>query len=143
LHYPEIPLVKTKPMEIMGYDKRPAGQNYVVAVLCYQGYNMEDAIIVNKSSVDRGLGRSTFFRVYEAECRQYLGGLKDKFEIPEPGVRGYRGEKYYRLLEEDGVISVESDVTGNTVLIGRTSPPRFLEEYREFEAKGRRGGTPR
>ncbi len=136
LHYPEVPLVKTKPMEVIGYDKRPAGQNYVVAVLCYQGYNMEDAIIVNKSSVDRGIGRSSFFRVYEAECRHYLGGLKDKFEIPEPGVRGYRGEKYYRLLEEDGAISVESDVSGNTVLIGRTSPPRFLEEYREFEARG-------
>jgi DNA-directed RNA polymerase subunit B len=91
---------------------------------------------VNKSSIDRGLARSNFYRSYEAECRQYLGGLKDKFEIPEPGIRGYRGEKYYRLLEEDGVVPSEVDVTGNNVLIGRTSPPRFLEEYREFEVKG-------
>jgi DNA-directed RNA polymerase subunit B len=82
------------------------------------------------------LARSTFFRIYEGECRQYLGGLRDKFEIPEPGTRGYRGDRYYRLLEEDGIISAESDVSGNTVLVGRTSPPRFLEEYREFEVKG-------
>jgi DNA-directed RNA polymerase subunit B len=136
LHYPQVPVVRTKPMDIIKYDTRPAGQNCVLAVLCYQGYNMEDAIIINKSSVDRGLFRSTFYRVYEGECRQYLGGLRDKFEIPEAGIRGYRGDRYYRLLEEDGVISVESEVTGNTVLIGRTSPPRFLEEYREFEVKG-------
>ena len=136
LHYPQVPVVRTKPMDIIKYDSRPAGQNCVVALLCYQGYNMEDAIIINKSSVDRGLFRSTFYRVYEGECRQYLGGLRDKFEVPEAGIRGYRGDRYYRLLEEDGVISVESEVTGNTVLIGRTSPPRFLEEYREFEVKG-------
>ncbi|OFX16239.1 DNA-directed RNA polymerase subunit B, partial [archaeon RBG_16_50_20] len=136
LHYPQVPVVRTKPMDIISFDSRPAGQNCVVALLCYQGYNMEDAIIINKSSVDRGLFRSTFYRVYEGECRQYLGGLRDKFEVPEAGIRGYRGDRYYRLLEEDGVISVESDVTGNTVLIGRTSPPRFLEEYREFEVKG-------
>ena len=136
LHYPQVPVVRTKPMDIIKYDTRPAGQNCVLAVLCYQGYNMEDAVIVNKSSVDRGLFRSTFYRVYEGECRQYLGGLRDKFEIPEAGIRGYRGDRYYRMLEEDGVISVESEVTGNQVLIGRTSPPRFLEEYREFEVKG-------
>jgi DNA-directed RNA polymerase subunit B len=136
LHYPQSPLVKTKPMAITQYDVRPSGQNCVVAILSYQGYNMEDAIIVNKSSVERGLARSTFYRSYEAECRQYLGGLRDKFEIPEPGIRGYRGEKYYRLLEEDGVVPAEAEVAGNMVLIGRTSPPRFLEEYREFEVKG-------
>lgn len=136
LHYPQTPLVKTKPMEITSYLDRPCGENCIVAILSFQGYNMEDAIIFNKSSVDRGLGRSTFFRMYEAECRQYLGGLRDKFEIPEAGIRGYRGDRYYRLLEEDGIVSVESPMVGNSVLIGRTSPPRFLEEYREFEVKG-------
>ncbi len=136
LHYPQIPLVKTKPMEIIGYDARPAGQNCIVAVLSHEGYNMEDALIFNKASIERGLARSTFYRIYEAECRQYLGGLKDKFTIPEPGLRGYRGEQYYRLLEPDGIISLESRVSGGDVLIGRTSPPRFLEEYKEFEVKG-------
>jgi DNA-directed RNA polymerase subunit B len=136
LHYPQAPLVRTNPMGVVGYHKRPSGQNCVVAVLSFEGYNMEDALIFNKSSVERGLGRSSFYRVYEAECRQYLGGLKDKFEIPEAGTRGYRGEQYYRLLEEDGVVGGEAEVSGGDVLIGRTSPPRFLEEYKEFEVKG-------
>ena len=136
LHYPQTPIVQTKPMEVFNYLERPSGQNVVVAILSFQGYNMEDAIIVNRSSVDRGLFRSTFYRIYEAESRQYLGGLRDKFEIPEAGIRGYRGDRYYRLIEEDGIISPEAEVAGNTVLVGRTSPPRFLEEYREFEVKG-------
>src|SRR5216684_1563739 len=136
LHYPQTPIVQTKPMEVFNALERPSGQNVVVAILSFQGYNMEDAIIINKSSVDRGLFRSTFYRIYEAESRQYLGGLRDKFEIPEAGIRGYRGDRYYRLIEEDGIISPEAEATGNTVLVGRTSPPRFMEEYREFEAKG-------
>jgi len=136
LHYPQVPLVETELMEIMGYKQRPTGQNCVVAVLSFEGYNMEDALIFNKASIERGLARSTFYRMYEAECRQYLGGLKDKFTVPEPGTRGYRGEQYYRLLEPDGIISLESTVVGGDVLIGRISPPRFLEEYKEFEVKG-------
>ncbi|MBS7635983.1 DNA-directed RNA polymerase subunit B [Candidatus Bathyarchaeota archaeon] len=136
LHYPQTPLVETALMEVMGYKLRPSGQNCIVAVLSYEGYNMEDALIFNKASIERGLGRSTFYRIYEAECRQYMGGLKDKFVVPEPGIRGFRGEQYYRLLEPDGIISLEAQVAGGDVLIGRTSPPRFLEEYKEFEVKG-------
>jgi len=136
LHYPQIPLIETKAMDIIGYKYRPSGQNCLVAVLSFEGYNMEDALIFNKASVERGMGRSTFYRIYEAECRQYLGGLKDRFIVPEPGIRGYRGEQYYRLIEPDGIISPEADVVGGDVLIGRTSPPRFLEEYKEFEVKG-------
>jgi DNA-directed RNA polymerase subunit B len=136
LHYPQAPLAETALMDTIGYKLRPSGQNYVVAVLSFEGYNMEDALVFNKASIERGLGRSTFFRIYEAECRQYLGGLKDKFTLPEAGTRGYRGEQYYRLLEPDGIIGLESAVAGGDVLIGRISPPRFLEEYKEFEVKG-------
>jgi DNA-directed RNA polymerase subunit B len=136
LHYPQIPIVETALMDMMGYKLRPSGQNCVLAVLSFEGYNMEDSLIFNKASIERGLSRSTFYRIYEAECRQYLGGLKDKFTLPEPGTRGFRGEQYYRLLEPDGIISLESEISGGDVLIGRISPPRFLEEYKEFEVKG-------
>ncbi len=136
LHYQQVPIAETALMETMGYKLRPSGQNCVVAVLSFEGYNMEDALVFNKASIERGLVRSTFFRIYEAECRQYLGGLKDKFTLPEAGTRGYRGEQYYRLLEPDGIIGLESEVAGGDVLIGRISPPRFLEEYKEFEVKG-------
>ena len=135
LHYPQKPLVTTKAIELIGYNDRPSGQNCVVAVISYEGYNMEDALIFNKAAIERGLGRSTFYRIYTAECRQYAMGQKDKFTIPEPGLRGYRGEKYYRLLEQDGIVSVEAKVEGGDVLVGRVSPPRFMEEYKEFELK--------
>jgi len=96
--YPQTPIVTTKAMGLLGLEKRPAGQNCVVAVLPFDGYNIEDAIVLSKSSVDRGLGRTFFYRIYEAESKQYPGGMRDNFEIPnaDDNLRGYKGEKSYR-----------------------------------------------
>ena len=136
--YPQTPIVTTQAMGLLGLDKRPAGQNCVVAVLPFDGYNIEDAIVLSKATVDRGIGRTFFYRIYESEAKQYPGGMRDNFEIPnsEENIRGYKGEKSYRLLEEDGIIASESNVTGGDILIGKTSPPRFMEEFREFEVQG-------
>ena len=132
LHYPQVPLIWTKVMDAVGFDRRAAGQNVVVAIATYGGYNMEDALIVNKDSIDRGFGRTTFYRAYEAEEGRYLGGQEDKFEIPSEEIRGYADASLYRNLGDDGITEVESEVRGEDVLIGRTSPPRFLEEIDEF-----------
>ena len=136
--YPQTPIVTTKAMGLLGLEKRPAGQNCVVAVLPFDGYNIEDAIVLSKSSVERGLGRTFFYRIYESESKQYPGGMRDNFEIPnaDDNLRGYKGEKSYRLLEDDGIIASESRVSGGDILIGKTSPPRFMEEYRELESRG-------
>jgi len=138
LHYPQIPLVYTKPMKVTGVMKRPFGQNMVVAVLSYTGYNIQDAVIINKSAVDRGLARSTFFRLYEAEEHRYPGGTYDSIEVPKPGIKGYYAQEFYSKLEEDGIVMPEVEVKGGEVIIGRTSPPRFLEEFKEIETYSRR-----
>ncbi|MFX1577462.1 MAG: DNA-directed RNA polymerase subunit B [Promethearchaeota archaeon] len=136
LHYVQSPVVTTRPMEVIGYHRRPAGQNFIVAIHSFQGYNIEDALVINKASIERGIARSSFFRSYDAEERKYPGGQEDKFEIPSREVRGYRASEAYRLLSEDGVIEPEFQVGGDEILIGRTSPPRFLEEYTELEVPG-------
>src|SRR2546425_8482742 len=142
LHYPEQPLVQTDSMKHVSFNERPAGQNFVVAVMSYYGYNMEDAIVMNKASIDRGLGRSSFMRTYRAEERRYPGGQEDHFEIPSPDVRGARAHlSYANPTPDDRLLSPEVLVQGGEVLIGKTSPPRFLEEETDFLTPQKRRAT--
>ncbi len=132
LHYPQFPIVKTKIHEVADYNNHPSGQNMVVAVMCYDGYNMEDGVILGKASVERGLARSTYFRPVEAHELRYSGGLMDEVSVPDKDVKGYRSEHDYRFLEGDGIISPEAKVNEGDVVIGRTSPPRFLSSMDEY-----------
>ncbi|MCK4521763.1 MAG: DNA-directed RNA polymerase subunit B, partial [Nanoarchaeota archaeon] len=118
--------------DISCYDNHPAGQNIVVAIMSYKGYNMDDAIILNKGSVERGFGRNTYFRQSSAEELRYSGGLIDEVSIPDKDVKGYKTEHDYRLLEGDGIIFPEAEVSEGDVIIGKTSPPRFLSGLDEY-----------
>jgi DNA-directed RNA polymerase subunit B' len=132
LHYPQISLVSTMMSEITEYAKHPVGQNVTIAVLSYEGYNMEDAVVINKASIERGLSRSTYYRPSIAEELRYAGGLIDEICIPDKEVKGYKSEHDYRMLEKDGIISPEAVVNEGDVIIGKTSPPRFLSSLDEY-----------
>lgn len=132
LHYPQTPIVRSFMHDLVDYDNHPSGQNVTIAVMSYKGYNMSDGIILNKGSVQRGLGRSTFYRPYNAEELRYSGGLMDEIGIPNPDIKGYRSQHDYRLLEEDGIIGPELPINDDDVIIGKSSPPRFLGELEEF-----------
>jgi len=140
LLYPQRPIVDTRLSEILGLHRRPFGQNFVVAIACFEGYNMEDALVMNKSSLDRGLARSVYFRCYEAEEKKYRGGVEDSFEIPESDVSGRRADNAYVNLGDDGLAEIEQYVEEGDVIIGKTSPPRFISEYLIY---GREGGAKR
>ena len=132
LHYPQAPIVKSFTSDIYKFKKHPLGQNVIVAMLSYEGYNMEDATIINRGSIDRGFGRSTYFRPYTSEELRYSGGLTDEIAIPDKEVKGYRSEKDYRLLEKDGIVYTGAEVKEEEVIVGKSSPPRFLGELEEF-----------
>lgn len=59
-------MVKTRTIELTNFDKLPAGQNATVAVMSYSGYDIEDALILNKASIDRGYFEFlNFFYIYK------------------------------------------------------------------------------
>jgi len=132
LQYPQRPIVKTFMHELSKYDKHPCGQNITIALLSYDGYNIEDGLIVNEGSVQRGFGRSFYFRPYNADELRYQGGLIDEIGIPDKEVKAYRSEEDYKFLDDDGIVFPEARLKEDNVIIGKTSPPRFLGEMEEF-----------
>ncbi|MBI2583699.1 MAG: DNA-directed RNA polymerase subunit B [Candidatus Aenigmarchaeota archaeon] len=123
LVYPQVPLVTTTTAHHMGILQ---GQNIIIAVTSYFGYNMEDAVIFNRASIERGFGRSMFFRTYTTEEKRYFGIERDEIKIPDKSVSGYRTEESYGNLAEDGIINREVEVKAGDVIVGRISPLRFF-----------------
>jgi DNA-directed RNA polymerase subunit B' len=132
LIYSQKPLVVTNGHKIINYDRHPNGSNVVIAFGCYRGYNMEDAIIINESSIQRGLFWSIMYRSYEGTQKRYMGGQEDIIGIPQPGVRGYAGEDAYKDLPEDGIVNPETKLESDDVIVGRVSPLRFLGTMDQF-----------
>ncbi|MDA3855994.1 MAG: DNA-directed RNA polymerase subunit B [Candidatus Woesearchaeota archaeon] len=129
---PQKPLVETFIYELLGLNHHPAGQNTTVAIMSFEGYNMEDGLILNKSSIERGLQRSFYYKKYSSSEIKYPGGLQDRIAIPSKDVKGYSAEIDYRYLEDDGIIYLGQAIKSDDILIGKISPPRFIEEIEGF-----------
>lgn len=124
LHYPQKPLATTRSMEYMHFRELPSGINCIVAIACYTGYNQEDSLIVNQSSIDRGLFRSSFFRTYNGKATAKAGNSfsaaqDERFEIPGKNCIGLRHGSYDKL-GPDGLAEPGSRVSPDDVLIGKT-----------------------
>ena len=119
LFYPQKPLVTTRTMDYLHFKNLPAGINAMVAIMCYTGYNQEDSIIMNQSSIDRGLFRSAFFRTYQTEEKNTLR-KKETIEIPDKETTSGLRHGLYSKLDSDGIISPSTRVSGDDIIIGKT-----------------------
>jgi DNA-directed RNA polymerase II subunit RPB2 len=115
LHYPQKPLAPTRAMEYLKFRQLPSGVNCIVGIACYTGYNQEDSLIMNQSSIDRGLFRSSFTRTYNESCA-------DRFEIPTRANCVGMKHGSYEKLDFDGLTSPGDRVSGGDILIGKTVP---------------------
>ncbi|QPG74030.1 DNA-dependent RNA polymerase II [Brettanomyces nanus] len=129
LYYPQKPLAKTASMEFLKFRELPAGQNCIVAIACYSGYNQEDSVIMNQSSIDRGLFRSLFFRTYMDQERRNGISIVEEFEKPiRSNTLGFKVGTYEKL-DDDGLIAPGVRVSGDDIIIGKTVPiPPDTEE---------------
>ena len=119
--YPQQPMVKTKTIELIGYDKLPAGQNAMVAVMSYSGYDIEDALVLNKASLDRGFGRCQVMKKSTVQLRTYPNGSHDRIgDIPRDADGNIPSR--YAILEEDGLPGVGQKVSDGQVYVNKQTP---------------------
>ncbi|KIW92512.1 uncharacterized protein Z519_06359 [Cladophialophora bantiana CBS 173.52] len=119
--YPQKPLVKTRTIELVKYDKLPAGQNATVAVMSYSGYDIEDALVLNKASVDRGFGRCQVLRKYPVAIKTYANDAHDAVYPPSKNSDGTIA-KGHALLDADGVARVGEKVSSGEIYINKYVP---------------------
>ena len=126
LHYPQKPLATTRAMEYLKFRELPSGINCIVGIACYTGYNQEDSLILNQSSIDRGLFRSSFFRTYNKTAKGRVGAfnaLQDEcFELPTRANCVGLKHGSYEKIGIDGLAEPGTRVSGDDVLIGMTKP---------------------
>ncbi len=117
--YPQKPMAKT----LYEPESNASGCNAVVAILTYTGKNQEDSLIANKSAVERGLFRSTYFSVYKDVCNSGGGGggVEEMFENPAASdtcVNLQHGN--FEHLGPDGLPSPGTRIGPDDVVIGKT-----------------------
>lgn len=125
MNYPQIPLVSTQMSRIVDSNRAMAGLNAVVAIACFTGFNQEDSVIINQSSIDRGLFASTFYRTYrEQKNKNHSSGEEEIFGRPNPehthGMKPFN----YGKLTVDGFVPENAFVESGDVIIGKMMPQK-------------------
>ena len=122
LVYPQAPLVKSKTIDLIQFDKLPAGQNASVAVMSYSGYDIEDALILNKASLDRGFGRCLVYRKQICSLKRYANQTFDR--ILGPSREADTGKPIWRhtVLDQDGICAPGERIQNKQVLVNKSVP---------------------
>ena len=121
MFYPQKPLIQSIYSKYLFSDQIPHGINAIVAVACYSGYNQEDSLIFNKSSIERGLFRTVKFRTY-SEREEINNTGKNREEIRYPDERYTRDMKlgnYSKLDKKTGIIPENTHVTDSDIVVGK------------------------
>jgi DNA-directed RNA polymerase II subunit RPB2 len=123
LNYGQIPLIKSRYLEYFNKEEMPYGENTIVAIMSYGGYNVEDAILINQASINRGLFRTTYFTTYQSyeettktqdeKINSFFSNIKDK------NVKNIKKGYDYSFLDEYGLITENVEVNDKTILIGK------------------------
>jgi DNA-directed RNA polymerase II subunit RPB2 len=126
LCYPQIPLVSPFVSKFYGSEKMPSGQNIVVAIMTYTGYNQEDSIMINRSFLQRGGFRSIFYRTYkDEEKKNQSSGEEERFFKPDSQATRQMKNANYEKLGEDGFVPENHYVDNEDILIGKVVPLRI------------------
>ena len=123
LNYGQTPLVKSRFLDHINNEENPYGENVIVAIACYTGYNVEDAILINEGSIKRGLFQTTYITCFDSHEETDTNAdtrMEKRFEnINEnPNVVGTRAGSDYSQLDEHGIIKEGTIINENTALIG-------------------------
>ncbi|CAI5515797.1 unnamed protein product, partial [Closterium sp. Naga37s-1] len=120
LQTPQTPIARTAAYDDYAMDQYPTGANAVVAVLAYTGYDMEDAMIINKSSMERGFGHGYIYKNEVIEATQGSASRVAKFTpsglpvqmLGRPAIHR-RGHKW--TIDTDGLPRPGEHITSGDV----------------------------
>lgn len=126
LVYPQAPMVKSKTIELTNFDKLPAGQNATIAVMSYSGYDIEDALIMNKASIDRGFGRCLVYRNTKCIMKRYSNQTFDRIQGPLVDTVTNQPIWKHSCLDNDGIAAPGELVSNRQVSKTNISFPSAL-----------------
>jgi DNA-directed RNA polymerase II subunit RPB2 len=122
LNYGQTPLIKSRYLEYVNNEEQPYGVNAIVAIMCYTGYNVEDAILINEGAIKRGIFRTTYYSSYETreESSKITGLTNSKFaNIEKNNVVGKKQGYDYSYLDEHGLVKENTELNEKVILIGK------------------------
>ncbi|KIH53571.1 DNA-directed RNA polymerase, beta subunit [Ancylostoma duodenale] len=122
LCYPQRPLVKSKTIELINFEKLPAGANGIIAVMSYSGYDIEDALVLNKASLDRGYGRCLVYKHAKGTARKYPNQTYDRLMGPSLDPLTRKPIYKHRVLDQEGIVFAGARIYSKQTMINKHMP---------------------